>query len=149
VQDRTLRDAWEGVATQWLAWSRRPGHDSYWAFHREAFLPLVPGPGKLTVDIGCGEGRLGRDLAADGHRVLCVDASMTMARAATAHPDNTAAVVVADAAALPVRSASADLAIAFMSLQDVDAFETAIAEAAAAGLCRSAVAGRLPRREAP
>lgn len=53
-----LRQAWERHAPEWIAWARTPGHDSYWKFHRESFLPLVPGPGRLTVDLGCGEGRV-------------------------------------------------------------------------------------------
>ena len=82
-----LRDAWDAHAQEWISWARAPGHDSYWQFHRDAFLPLVPPPGRLTVDIGSGEGRVGRDLARLGHRVVGVDASLTMATAAASHPD--------------------------------------------------------------
>ena len=39
---------------EWIAWARTPGHDSYEKFHRDAFLPLIPRPGRLTVDVGCG-----------------------------------------------------------------------------------------------
>jgi SAM-dependent methyltransferase len=53
-----------------------------------------------------------------------------MAAAALAHPDAAGPVAVADAAALPLPDAVADCAVAFMSLQDVDAMETAVAEAA-------------------
>jgi 2-polyprenyl-3-methyl-5-hydroxy-6-metoxy-1,4-benzoquinol methylase len=65
-----LRDLWEQQASNWTRWSREPGHDAYWRFHRDAFLRLVPAPGHLTLDIGCGEGRLLRDLAQRGHRVV-------------------------------------------------------------------------------
>jgi len=125
-----LRDAWEGHAEAWISWARAPGHDSYWRFHRDAFLPLVPPPGRLTVDIGCGEGRVGRDLSRLGHRVVGIDASKTLARAAHRHPERDGPVAVADAAALPLPDAVADCAVAFMSLQDVDAMETAVAETA-------------------
>ena len=125
----SLRDAWDDAAGEWLAWSRTPGHDSYWKFHGAAFLRLAPAAGRLTVDIGCGEGRVGRDLATAGHRVVGVDASWTLAHAAARHPDAGGAVVVGDAASLPLRSDVADLAVAFMSLQDVDDFAAAIAEA--------------------
>ncbi len=103
-----LRDAWDSHAEQWIAWARTPGHDSYWRFHRDAFLPLVPAPGRLTVDVGCGEGRVGRDLGRLGHRVVGIDASPTMTAAAAAHPGTAGPTVLADAAALPIASASAD-----------------------------------------
>jgi SAM-dependent methyltransferase len=126
----SLRDAWEQAAPEWIAWARKPGHDSYWRFHREALFELVPLPGELTVDIGCGEGRVSRDLAAFGHRVVGLDASMAMARAAAEHPGSSGPVLLADAASLPFRDSCADLAVAFMSLQDVDDLEAAIEEIA-------------------
>ncbi len=125
-----MRDAWEANAQDWIAWSRAPGHDSYWRFHRDAFLPLVPPPGRLTLDVGCGEGRVGRDLARLGHRVIGIDGSPTMARAAANHPDVGGPVLVGDAAALPVSDAAADCVVAFMSLQDVDEMEAAVLECA-------------------
>jgi SAM-dependent methyltransferase len=123
-----LRDAWETHASQWIAWARAPGHDSYWRFHRDAFLPLVPPPGRLTLDVGCGEGRVGRDLARLGHRVVGVDASMTLARAAQAHLESGGPVIIGDAARLPLPTGAADCAVAFMSLQDVDDMEAAAIE---------------------
>lgn len=124
-----LRGAWEENAADWTRWARAPGHDSYWRFHRDRFLELVPSPGRLTLDLGCGEGRLTRDLARLGHRVVGVDVSETLVAAAReAHPGGE--YVVADAAALPFPDASADLAVAFMSLMDVDDMGGAFAEAA-------------------
>ena len=72
--EREMRDAWERNAEMWLAWARTPMHDSYWNFHRDQFLTLLPEPGTLTVDIGAGEGRLSRELARRGHVVVAVDA---------------------------------------------------------------------------
>jgi SAM-dependent methyltransferase len=123
-----LRDAWEDHAAEWVAWARAPGHDSYWRFHRDAFLSIVPAPGRLTLDVGCGEGRLSRDLSVLGHRVVGIDASPTMLNAAAGHSNSACPFVLADAARLPVRSEAADCVIAFMSLQDVDELEAAIAE---------------------
>ena len=124
-----LNEAWEREAERWIAWARAPGHDSYWRFHRDQFLELVPPPGRLTVDVGCGEGRLSRDLAALGHRVVAVDASPTLVEAARAAAPELD-VRVADAAALPLGDACADLVVAFMSLQDVDDMPGAVGEAA-------------------
>jgi hypothetical protein len=39
-----LREAWERNAADWVRWARKPGHDSYWRFHRDRFLDLVPLP---------------------------------------------------------------------------------------------------------
>ena len=125
-----MRNAWDLHADEWISWARAPGHDSYWRFHREAFLPLVPPPERLTLDIGCGEGRLTRDLSRLGHRVLAIDASPTMVAAAASVPGAAGWVAAGDAAALPVADAAADCAVAFMSLQDIDHMEQAVAEAA-------------------
>jgi SAM-dependent methyltransferase len=124
-----LKDAWEANARDFAAWARRPGHDSYWRFHRDQFFELLPPPGRLTVDIGCGEGRLSRDLAARGHTVVGLDVSPTMI--ALAHEaDPSMRLILADAAALPLADGSADLAILFMSLQDIDDMPGAVREAA-------------------
>jgi SAM-dependent methyltransferase len=152
-----LRQAWEENAAAWVEWARAPGHDSYWRFHRDLFLELVPPPSGRTLDVGCGEGRLARDLAALGHDVVAVDASPTMLAAAReAAPEME--LHVADAAALPFADGSFGLVVAFMSLQDVDDLRGAIREAArvlfAGGrLCLAIVhpfssAGRFVEREA-
>ena len=124
-----LRAAWEENAAEFVAWARRPGHDSYWQFHRDLFLELLPEPGGRTLDLGCGEGRLARDLKTRGHDVVGVDASRTMVAAAR-QADPELDVRLADAAALPFEDADFDLVVAFMSLQDVDNFELAVAESA-------------------
>jgi SAM-dependent methyltransferase len=125
-----LRDAWNNHAAAWIEWARTPGFDHYWRYHRDAFLHLVPPPGRLTLDIGCGEGRLGRDLARLGHRMVEVDASPAMVAAAASHPSASARIVQGDATSLPLADATADCIVAFMSLQDVDFMETAVAECA-------------------
>jgi len=89
---------------------------------------MVPPPGRLTVDLGAGEGRLGRDLLARGHTVVGLDTSPTLARASAAH-DIPLRMALADAAAAPLRASCADLVVAFMSLQDVDDYEGAVGEA--------------------
>jgi SAM-dependent methyltransferase len=125
----SLRAAWEENAQAFIAWARKPGHDTYWRFHRDAFLALLPSPGRKTLDLGCGEGRLSRDLAALGHTIVGIDASPTMLGAAReAAPE--IETHLADAAALPFPDGAFDCVIAFMSLQDVDDLEGALRESA-------------------
>jgi SAM-dependent methyltransferase len=126
----SLRETWEAHALDWAAWARTPGHDHfYWRFNMPRFLEIVPAPGRLTVDVGAGEGRLGRHLAMLGHRIVAVDASPTLARLTATHP-NHVPVALADAASLPIADGAADLVVAFMSLQDIDDLEGALRETA-------------------
>ena len=52
----SLSQAWEKQARRWATWARKPGHDSYWQFHRDQFFALLPEPGMLTVDEAAGKG---------------------------------------------------------------------------------------------
>ncbi|MDP9222758.1 MAG: class I SAM-dependent methyltransferase, partial [Actinomycetota bacterium] len=116
----TLRDAWQKESGNWIRFARTPKHDRYYALlNLPKFLDLLPAPGRLTVDVGCGEGRVGRELEARGHRVVGFDYSEPAVRALRLAGTGDAGAV-ADAARLPLRTGSADLAIAFMSLQDMD-----------------------------
>jgi len=124
-----LCTAWEQRAEAWVAWARKPGHDSYWRFHRDQFFELLPPPGRRTLDLGCGEGRLSRDLKVLGHDMVGVDASATMLAAAHA-TDPGIETHLADAAALPFGDGDFDCVVAFMSLQDVEELEPAVQEAA-------------------
>ena len=126
----SLRGAWEQQAEAWIAWARDYESDHvFWRFNLPRFLEIVPAPGRLTVDLGCGEGRMCRELQHAGHTVVGVDASPTMAEAArTAEPPMQ--VLVADAAEVPLDDGVADLVVAFMSLMDVDDLDGVVAEAA-------------------
>jgi SAM-dependent methyltransferase len=124
-----LRDAWEAEARNWIAWARKPGHDSYWRFHRDRFLELLPPPAGLTLDLGCGEGRFPRELRARGYEVIGIDASPTLIEhAREADPDGD--YRVADAANLPLADASVRLVVALLTLHDMDDMEGALGEAA-------------------
>jgi SAM-dependent methyltransferase len=123
----SLSDAWDAQARNWIRWARTPGHDSYWRFHRDQFLTLLPRPGELTVDIGCGEGRLPRDLQRLGHRVIGFDASPKLIDAAR-RADPAGDYRCANAASLPIDNGCADLVVAFMSLHDVDDLQAAVGE---------------------
>jgi ubiquinone/menaquinone biosynthesis C-methylase UbiE len=119
---------WEAEAERFAAWAREPGHDAYWTESGPPFFDLLPAPGRRTLDLGCGEGRLARDLKARGHNVTGVDAAPTMIRLAReADPEEN--YLVADAAALPFEDESFDLVVAFNSLMDVDDMPGAVSEA--------------------
>jgi len=122
-----LRDSWEAHAEQWIRWARAPGHDSFWRYHRDQFVRLLPPPGRRTVDVDCGEGRLTRYLKEIGHHVVGIDGSPTLVAAAR-EADPSMDIRLADAAAMPLDDQCADLVIAFMSLQDVDAMPAAVKE---------------------
>ncbi|HXQ90161.1 MAG TPA: class I SAM-dependent methyltransferase [Acidimicrobiales bacterium] len=123
------RAAWEAEAENWVRWARTPGHDAYW-FYRDAFFDhVVPPPGRRTIEVGCGEGRVTRDLRARGHRVVAVDGSTTLLRHAR-DVDTTGGYLRADAGALPFPDASADLAVAYNSLMDFDDMPAAVSEMA-------------------
>jgi SAM-dependent methyltransferase len=126
----SLSDAWERHAARWERWTRVIGHDVYYEqLNWPAFHALVPPAGRRTLDIGCGEGRVGRVLAAEGHRLAGIDSSPTLAglaREAGGYEE----LVCGDATKLPWEAESFDLAVAFMSLHDMDDVTGAVAEAA-------------------
>ena len=123
----TFNEDWEKEAANWIALARL-GDDAYWEYS-PAFFELVPPPGRATLEIGCGEGRVTRDLISRGHRVTAVDASPTLLAAAEEEqPD--AEYVLADAADLPFGDDSFDLVVSYNSLIDIQDMPGAVREAA-------------------
>jgi ubiquinone/menaquinone biosynthesis C-methylase UbiE len=118
----------EDRAEGWLAWARTPDHDAYWVY-RDAFFELVPPHGAKTLEVGCGEGRVTRDLAARGHDVTALDASPTLLRAA-AEADPSGTYVLGLAEELPFADGAFDLVVAYNSLMDVADMAAAVGEAA-------------------
>jgi SAM-dependent methyltransferase len=119
---------WDDRAPEWLAWARTPGFDAYWSY-RDAFFALVPPPAGPALEVGCGEGRVSRDLTARGHRVTALDASATLLDAAR-ESDSAAEYVLGEAEALPFPDASFDVVVAYNVLMDVANMPAAVAEAA-------------------
>jgi len=129
VGDR-LGEAWERRAAEWTAWARTPGHDVHFTLlNWPAFDELLPPPGRLTLDLGCGEGRVGSLLRPRGYRLVGLDSSPTLAAFArdTGRYDG---VHEADAGAIPLDDGAVDLVVAFMSLHDMDDPAAAIDECA-------------------
>jgi len=120
---------WEYEAEHWVRWARTPDFDSYWRYRDAFFDEVVPAAGMRTIDIGCGEGRVSRDLAERGHRVVGLDLSETLARAA-AEADPISAYAAGDAASLPFSHGAFDIAVAYNSIQNVLDLGGAVREAA-------------------
>lgn len=78
VAGRMADGGFESIAEDWVKWARTPAHDSYWQFRDRFFEEIVPEPGRRTLEIGCGEGRVARDLKQRGITVFAVDASATL-----------------------------------------------------------------------
>ena len=75
----TLRDAWDAQADDWATFARTPGHDrAHERLNFPSFLDLLPPPRGRTLDIGCGEGRVGAVLVERGYDVIGVDSSPRM-----------------------------------------------------------------------
>jgi SAM-dependent methyltransferase len=124
----TKDPGWEEEAEHWVAWSRTPGHDAYWYFRDAFFDEVVPSPGGLTAEIGCGEGRVSRDLRRRGHTTVSVDLSPTLlAYAQEGDPDGL--FIRADAVSLPLSSGCREIVVAYNSLMDIWDMQGAVAEA--------------------
>lgn len=121
-------EGWEDRAAGWLAWARTPRHDSYWDY-RDAFFALLPDRRGRTLDVGCGEGRVARDLRARGYPTTALDASPTLVAEATS-ADPGGDYLVGAAEALPFAPASFELVVAYNSLMDVADMPVAVSEAA-------------------
>jgi SAM-dependent methyltransferase len=119
---------WEPEAENWVRWARTPDHDAYWYYREGFFDRIVPVPGRRTLEIGCGEGRVARDLTARGHRVAAVDTAHTLLRYAL-QDDLAGAYALADSAALPFPDSHFDVAVAYNSLQVVDDMAGTVCEA--------------------
>ncbi len=125
----SVSEDWEREAENWVRWTRAPGHDAYWYYNQSFFDHIVPVPGNHTLEIGCGEGRVARDLIRLGHTVTAVDASPTLLRYAR-EADSVGEYLLADAAALPFPDGAFDLVVAYNSLMDIADMRGAIREAA-------------------
>lgn len=127
------KESWDAIADGWAEWVRT--NESRVYVLDGAHLALAGDVADLRVlDAGCGEGRFARMLAERGARVTGVDLSPRMielARRAEAARPLGIEYHIADMAELPaLEDSSFDLAIAYVSLVDVPAYELAIAEVA-------------------
>ena len=110
------RSPWEDEATNWIRWARSPDHDVFSLYAPTFFEEIVPSARGLTLEIGCGEGRVARQLASRAHHVVALDSSSTLVRHAR-EADPLSAYLIADATALPFADATFQTVVAYNSLQ--------------------------------
>jgi len=122
------REHWEHESSNWATWARRPDFDAYWKYSPK-FFELLPPPGSRTLEVGCGEGRVSRDLAKRGHRMTAVDVVQMLIRLAK-DADAQSSYIRADGAALPFADESFDLVVFYNTLMDIDEMELSVLEAA-------------------
>jgi SAM-dependent methyltransferase len=109
---------WDQETENWLRWARTPGFDAYWYYQDAFFESVVPPPAGRTLEVGCGEGRVARDLVERGHHVTALDSAGGLVRHAR-HADAASSYLVAEGARLPIRSGCFDLVVVYNALQVV------------------------------
>jgi len=120
---------WEAETDNWVTWARTPGFDAYWYFRDAFFDDIVPPPGARTLEIGCGEGRVSRDLVERGHHVVALDTAVGLVGHAR-EADAETRYLVAESDSIPLPSATVDLVVAYNVLQVVPDMAATVEECA-------------------
>ncbi|MBV8456115.1 MAG: class I SAM-dependent methyltransferase [Acetobacteraceae bacterium] len=114
------------MAAEWIAWARTPNHDAFWAY-RASLAAFIGGGGGEALDVGCGEGRVSRELIALGYKVTATDPVSELLEAA-AEAKSAHDYVVAEATKLPFEDGRFDLVVAYNVLMDIDDVPAALRE---------------------
>jgi len=122
-----LDNGWEKSAGPWLRLMER-GDPNRVLLLDEVMLGLCGEvQGKDVLDVGCGEGRFCRMLAARGARTTGIDPTATLIQTARARqPGGIFHEAVAEA--LPLVEASMDLVVSYVALVDIPDYRAAIRE---------------------
>ncbi len=125
---RETADAWEASAAAWVAF--QDADDRNRSILLDPLMIELCGDvrGTRVLDIGCGEGRFGRLLAARGADAIGVDLTPTLVR--VAHERGSAQYVRGSAERLPFADAACDLAVSYVTLVDIVDYAAAIRESA-------------------
>lgn len=118
--------AWNAAADAWVALVREGGHG---AEHDAVIRELLPPPGGDALDVGCGEGRWTRYLAATGWRATGIDRSEALVAAAR-DADAEGIYEVGDATSLPLADAAVELVLCVNMLMHVVELDRAVGELA-------------------
>lgn len=133
VQDDSSTRSWQSIADEWIAHADTNDYRNH--FLMPNMLAMAGNVAGLDLlDLGCGEGGYGRELARRGARVVGVDGSarlIEVARARAASAKVSVDLHCANANRLDgVAGASFDRVLASMSLMDVEDYPGAIREIA-------------------
>jgi ubiquinone/menaquinone biosynthesis C-methylase UbiE len=130
ADELSLREAWHENAGDWVRWARSCELDhAFWRMNLPTLMSLLPAPGRRTLDVGCGEGRVARALKERGYDVVGIESSTTLAAAAR-EADARFEVEVSNAADMPFPDQHFDLAVASMSLMNMDDMPKVVSEVA-------------------
>ena len=122
-------EAWNAAAHEWVSASVSGMSGRVHAARRLASTSFCRRRRGLTLDVGCGEGRLTRELTARGYDVAGFDASEALVEEArTADPSGRYEVAPIDA--LPFADGAAELAVCVNVLPHVHDLAGAAAELA-------------------
>ncbi len=123
-------NGWETSAAAWIADMGEHGDFGRRYVLDPLMLPLALSRApQSALDVGCGEGRFCRMLAARGVQTTGLDPTPSLIAAARQR-DPGGAYVEAGGEALPFADAHFDLVVSYLSLIDIPDFEAAIAEMA-------------------
>jgi SAM-dependent methyltransferase len=109
---------WARVSSEWIEWARAPNHAAFWAY-RDALIAFIGRGEGEALDVGCGEGRVSRELQACGFRVTASDPVRALVNAAR-EARSADEYVIASGPALPFENACFDLVV-LMDVEDVPA----------------------------
>jgi SAM-dependent methyltransferase len=114
-----------GRARAYAAWARTGADVSFGPVFAQ-LVELLPPPPRRVLDVGCGEGRVGRELRRAGYSVEGVDVDAAMVELARPHHQ----ALVADSAALPFPAAVFDAVVSVHTLMEIEDLDAAVREAA-------------------
>jgi SAM-dependent methyltransferase len=112
------REHWSRVCKAWIEWARAPNHDAFWAYRESLIAFMGRGEGE-ALEVGCGEGRVSRELKGCGYRVTALDPVWELVKAAS-EARSADGYAVGLGTELPFEDARFDLVMAYNVLMDVE-----------------------------
>ncbi|HMS55748.1 MAG TPA: methyltransferase domain-containing protein [Fimbriimonadaceae bacterium] len=120
-------NGWESSAQAWIDFVDHGDPNRVYVIDPAIRKALGPVRDLQVLDVGCGEGRFCRELAAQGADTVGIDPVLGLIEVARRRGGT---YLRADAAQLPLKSDTFDLTLSILSLIDIYEFRTAILEMA-------------------